>query len=216
MNTNEQQAAPELTVFGKGFEHSEALYRAALDEFASKGYQQASINSILSEAGMSKGQFYYHFASKEALYFALIASVIERKRAFLTEIVQPDDFSRDLFTLFSRQLRYGLEFGRKFPEVNRFSDSFIQERGNPIYDKALTRFNFQNQDFLSKRIEQAYATGELRNDLPLSFIQTIIGYLFTHAVEAAGLHGVDSAEENLEYLISFLRTGLSSQKDPNK
>ena len=66
-------------VFETTFEHREELVEAALEEFIAKGYEQASINTILRAAGMSKGQFYYHFENKEGLYLALIGILIERK-----------------------------------------------------------------------------------------------------------------------------------------
>jgi AcrR family transcriptional regulator len=69
--------------FEKDFEHSQELFDYALEEFSMLGYEQASINAILEKAGMSKGQFYYHFKSKEDLYLALIDEVITRKKAFM-------------------------------------------------------------------------------------------------------------------------------------
>ena len=50
--------------FAKTFEHKQKLLDAALAEFNEYGYEQASINRILAQAGMSKGQFYYHFKNK--------------------------------------------------------------------------------------------------------------------------------------------------------
>lgn len=199
------------TVFDKTFEHREALFFAAIDEFAAKGFENASINAILAEAGMSKGQFYYHFGSKEELYLALIAAVINRKRKFMASRVVLQDMHTEIFELFSHQLAYGLEFSQLYPEINRFADSFIREKGNPIYDKALEQYNLGSADFLEQIVERAYESGQLRRDLPLSFIKHAIGFIFTHAIEIAALTTVDSAAENLEHLIAFLRSGFGSQ-----
>jgi AcrR family transcriptional regulator len=46
-----------------GFEHQDALISEAIEEFAARGYDNASINRILARVGMSKGQFYYHSAN---------------------------------------------------------------------------------------------------------------------------------------------------------
>jgi AcrR family transcriptional regulator len=47
------------------------LLQAAAEEFASRGYAQASSESISRRAGMSKATFYEHFANKEECIIAL-------------------------------------------------------------------------------------------------------------------------------------------------
>ncbi|NDJ53219.1 MAG: TetR/AcrR family transcriptional regulator, partial [Chloroflexi bacterium] len=178
-------------VFSTEFEHSQALLDAALAEFIAYGYDQASINRILKTAGMSKGQFYYHFKNKAGLYLALIGILIERKRAFLATVMQPEDFHQDLFGILRTQLRYGLAFARAYPVINQFSESFIREQGNPIYQQALEAFNFQDNTQIDQLVEAAYQRGELRDDLPLPFVRHVLGYMLTHAVPVAGLERAD-------------------------
>lgn len=198
-------------LFDTTFEHSEALQEAALAEFADKGYEQASINAILKAANMSKGQFYYHFENKEALYFALIGMVIARKQAFLASVMQPADFTGDLFSIFAMQIKYGLMFARSEPLISRFATRFAQEQGSPIYKRALAHYNLENSDAITPLIERALANGELRDDLPPEFIKRAVGYLFTHSAEFIDLSDPDTQERNLGDLIAFLRAGLGRQ-----
>ena len=195
--------------FDKSFEHREKLFDAAVDEFCAAGYDQASINTILKTAGMSKGQFYYHFGSKEGLYFALVDIMIAKKAEFLQKVMTPADFQQDLFGIFATQLRQGMLFAREFPAINRFAESFVRERGNEIYAKAMAKYNFENNDQMSQLIERAYHNGDFRDDLPLPFIKKTIGYLFTHVAELADLNNADEFEENLHYLITFMKGGLA-------
>ena len=46
----------------------EAILRAAFDEFATHGFNSASLNRIIDAAGISKGSMYYYFDGKEDLY----------------------------------------------------------------------------------------------------------------------------------------------------
>ncbi|NOK64130.1 MAG: TetR/AcrR family transcriptional regulator [Chloroflexi bacterium AL-W] len=195
--------------FEKAFDHSEELFQVALEEFIVQGYELASINSILKAAQMSKGQFYYHFKNKEALYLALIDILIAKKRTFLAEVMQPDDFEQDLFLIFKTQIRYSMAFAREYPAINRFAESFIREKGTPIYDKAMATYNFEDDELIMRLIEQAFQKGEFREDLPLPFIKKTIGYLFTHVAEFADLHHVDEFEDTLQHLITFMKTGLA-------
>lgn len=49
-----------------------ALLAAAVPEFAGAGYRNASLNRVIGECGMSKSSFYHYFASKEALFDAVV------------------------------------------------------------------------------------------------------------------------------------------------
>jgi len=191
------------------FEHSDELFEAALEEFATRGYEAASINTILKAAGMSKGQYYYHFAGKEELYFALIDLLLARKRDFLAERMKPADLEGDIFTIFRAWVHHGVAFARAEPAISRFSERMAGEQGSPIYEKIMQRYNFEENDLMSQLIEGAFARGEFREDLPFPFIKRTIGYLFTHVAQIADLHEATTFEKNLHYLIEFMKSGLS-------
>jgi AcrR family transcriptional regulator len=195
--------------FDKEFEHSEKLFEAALEEFIDNGYQQASINAILGKAGMSKGQFYYHFKNKEGLYLALIDVMVERKKEFLDSVMNPEDFAQDIFGIFQTQIRYGMTFAREYPGISQFSESFLREKDTPIYEKALEIHNFEDNQAINALIERAYANGEFREDLPLDFVKGIIGYLFTHIPEMLELPTVTDFEDPMHHLVTFMKTGLA-------
>jgi AcrR family transcriptional regulator len=48
------------------------ILEAALKRFANHGYNAASVDDICTEAGVSKGAFYHHFPTKQALFLALL------------------------------------------------------------------------------------------------------------------------------------------------
>jgi len=82
--------------------------RAALEEFAEKGYDLASTNSIIEKAGISKGLLFHYFGSKKNLYLHLVRHVADRyverfNRARLT--LHPDLLERVLqLAAFKRQV----------------------------------------------------------------------------------------------------------------
>jgi AcrR family transcriptional regulator len=45
---------------------------SAIKLFSGRGYNKASVDDICAEAGISKGAFYHHFESKQALFLALL------------------------------------------------------------------------------------------------------------------------------------------------
>ncbi len=48
------------------------ILEAALETFAGKGYHRASVDDIVRASGTSKGAVYHHFATKEAIFLALV------------------------------------------------------------------------------------------------------------------------------------------------
>jgi AcrR family transcriptional regulator len=51
------------------------LIATATRMFADRGYEDASIEAVLREAGVSRGSLYHHFPSKEALFEAVAEDV---------------------------------------------------------------------------------------------------------------------------------------------
>ncbi len=49
-----------------------SLHEAALTEFSTKTFAEASLNEIIKQSNFNKGSFYYRFNEKKELYFALI------------------------------------------------------------------------------------------------------------------------------------------------
>jgi len=64
------------------------LIEAASRLFASKGYEGTSIETVIQQAGVSKGAFYHHFSSKEEILDAITRSVVT---AVLDEVRASDD-----------------------------------------------------------------------------------------------------------------------------
>ena len=195
--------------FSKSFEHKQKLLDAALTEFNAYGYEQASINRILDKAGMSKGQFYYHFKNKKALYFALLELGIQKKLEYFQGLNLLGDSPDDIFSLFKMQIRHGLAFAREYPAINELSRAFLREKGSPIFEKVMAKHSFKDNEVIGHLIEMAYQRGEFRDDLPLPFIKMMIGYLFNQTADFANMNNLAEIEQNMDHLIDFMRNGLA-------
>jgi AcrR family transcriptional regulator len=62
----------------EGRDTREALLAAALQVFAEHGYREAAVDQIAERAGYSKGALYWHFESKDDLFYALLEERIDR------------------------------------------------------------------------------------------------------------------------------------------
>ncbi|MGH7538951.1 MAG: TetR family transcriptional regulator C-terminal domain-containing protein [Gemmatimonadales bacterium] len=55
----------------------EKLLHAAFEEIYRRGFQAASLETILAKAGVTKGALYHHFPSKAALGYAVVDEVVK-------------------------------------------------------------------------------------------------------------------------------------------
>lgn len=62
----------------KALETKKKIYESANQLFKKYGIEKVSVDSIVEMAGVSKGAFYVHFESKDALIAAIIADFINR------------------------------------------------------------------------------------------------------------------------------------------
>lgn len=64
----------------------EAVLEAATRLMHVRGYQNTSLDDVLRESGVGKGNFYYHFRSKEDLGYAILDQIIV---VFLERTLEP-------------------------------------------------------------------------------------------------------------------------------
>ena len=192
--------------FEQDFAHRDQLIEAAIAELDTHGYAKASLNRILTAAGMSKGQFYHHFETKEALYLALVALMIERKREhFARNPIEPNG---DLFDIVRAQLRAGLALAHADPQMERFSRSFLRERGRPIYVTVMERFDLDADASLHHLVDRAHARGELTDTVSKDFTTRALIHVLAGAPDLLDATDLDTFEARLDELITFLRRAL--------
>ncbi|HEY8209986.1 MAG TPA: TetR/AcrR family transcriptional regulator [Myxococcaceae bacterium] len=75
-----ERAAPELKT---------AILAAARKELARSGYEGASLNRILEEAGLSKGAFYYYFDDKDDLVATVLLDMYRPAVEGLDDFTNP-------------------------------------------------------------------------------------------------------------------------------
>lgn len=63
-----------------------SIMEAATSLFAREGYESTGVAEICERAGVSKGAFYYHFESKEAVFLALIDTWLNTLETTLNDV----------------------------------------------------------------------------------------------------------------------------------
>jgi AcrR family transcriptional regulator len=69
----------------KNVESRQKIINKALDLFYNQGYKATGINQVISESGVSKNTFYYHFPSKDALCVTYLQEMDKNWRSLLKD-----------------------------------------------------------------------------------------------------------------------------------
>jgi AcrR family transcriptional regulator len=97
-----------------------ALLRSASRSICERGMHGASIDLIAERAGYTKGAFYAHFASKEALFLAMLedkfAADLERMSAAMAGSGEPTEEARQAAVDFLRYVDRDPEWPRLYQE----------------------------------------------------------------------------------------------------
>jgi len=73
------------------------ITEAAFEVFAEKGYAKARVQEVATRAGVSKGLLYLYFETKQALFKAVIRSVVIRRMDALLAAVEETELSSEAF-----------------------------------------------------------------------------------------------------------------------
>lgn len=99
------------------------IINAALKEFTDKGFDQASTNQIVKDAGIGKGMLFYYFSNKKDLYLYLINYCLDiTERTFFSLI---DTNERDLFERLKNISVVKFEFLTKYPDAINFMATIL-------------------------------------------------------------------------------------------
>ncbi|MGI6632481.1 MAG: TetR/AcrR family transcriptional regulator [Bacillota bacterium] len=188
---------------------------AAIREFAEKGYDNASTNSIVDAAGTSKGLLFHYFGSKDALYLAALDHCIEFQiEYFLKNLGElPADLVERVLTWGELKVKMLLE------EPLMFKMAVGGIDGNP---KGLNRELTARMARITERLMPAFLSGidfsSLREGISpqkaIEFVFLVINAASEKFLAATkdspdrGLSALNSALEEIKEYGEFLRTGL--------
>jgi len=99
-------------------EKRDKIINAAIEEFAANGYEKASTNEIVKNAGISRGLLYHYFKDKEELYDLLTKYAIE---TFVDKINSSIDWEEpDIFERLKQITFVKIEVSRVYPKLFNF------------------------------------------------------------------------------------------------
>lgn len=194
----------------KSFERKNELIEAALDEFSIHSYENASLNKIIKNAGISKGTFYYHFEDKKALYLFILGIAGGDQAEFVNKRMEGQDLKgKDIFEVLKLQFKFSGEFAAARPKYYRFITMFMKKA--EINKDLKSVFEGNNDLLLDELIKKAMENGDFNNRFSIDFIKKIMRYLFTNyfgIFNEEGDYKLEKMLENANSFVDFIKYGL--------
>lgn len=177
----------------------EKIMAAALREFGSKNYAEASINVICAEDGISKGIVYHYYEDKDALYLACLDESLTTMVSYLKEHMPPLEGSAEekLDNYFAVRLRFLEEhpnYQGIFYQATMYAPLHLRERIAQVR-KAFDSYNMAVlQDIMGDLKLRRHIT---REDLAALYMLYVVYSNNTVQMQAAMAAGNPTEREEL-------------------
>ena len=142
----------------------EAFLDIAEGLFADQGYENTSIERIISRLGVSKGAFYHYFRSKSDLLDSTLDRILSRTETPLVEILESQAPAIEKLKQFLRSLEKGLSANRKLSiQIGEF---LLNEANAVLLNRHRRVASNRFVPLLTKIIEQGVIEGVFRLETP--------------------------------------------------
>jgi AcrR family transcriptional regulator len=198
-----------MTTQSRSEETKAHILDAALGCFSERGYDATGVAEICQRAGVSKGAFYYHFASKQAVFVALLEQwlvALDREMAALAALTAPSATAVQ-----SLQAMVGL-LQRVFRDARGRLPMFLEFWRQAAHDEVIWRATMapfaRYHVLLAGVIDQGIGEGSLRpcdaREAARALVSMAVGMVLQSALDAAGNDWERSAQAGVDLLLHGL------------
>lgn len=170
------EALPESRKRRSREETRQRILDAALDVFARNGFERATVDEIVREAGFSKGAFYVHFETKEDLFWEMLQERMDTQQELFRASIDAslsveENQRRILSTIFdlNRQDKLG-------PAV--FFEFVAHAMRNDKVRERLAGFYQRWHTFVAETLTAGREAGLVRTDIDIPLLASIMMAVF--------------------------------------
>ncbi len=189
------------------------LLEAALDEFSQKKFNEASLNDILKQAGMSKGSFYHHFGDKFGLYICVSDILVVKKLAYFTPRLKDADIN-DFFGFLKQLMRATVEYMLEDKRMQEFANRYLEEP-EVLKNKVLTLFPYDFDSGFGPVVAAAMEAGTLSNRFSPQFVTKLFELFMSNSyklISESQTRNTKTVFELVNQLIDFMQYGIAAKE----
>jgi len=109
---------PKDTFFNLSYEKKKKIIDAAVQEFSTRRFSEASLNQIVKTAKIPWGSFYQYFEDKEDIFGFVYGEILKEKREIISHSVTITP-EMDVFEACLKTIKATFEWSRLKPEYSR-------------------------------------------------------------------------------------------------
>jgi AcrR family transcriptional regulator len=197
------------------------IVEVAMRHFADHGYRGARVEDIAAEVGVAKGTVFLHFGNKEGLFLAAFQRAVRELPAWLDV---PDDVrERGFWAVLDYWLERTEEFLAEVWVPNRVAMIGRYDTGLGLR-RPIDRFMRSEDPYGTlELVEFGVARGEIRGDVDVEMIASMLDWLAERFQDALGSEELDPGlvhrkpfvperrETRIREFLELLRTGLAAR-----
>ena len=140
----------------------EKLLTKCLHLFAQRGFSSTSIDEIARAAGLTKGAMYWHFASKDDLFHAILDRI---RRQWLDVVHAPVLARRTPTERLDQLFDSYVELFIEAPDIFLFLQQVALDRQNPKFSGQIAKVFAKTARFIAGIIDDGKTAGVMRRDV---------------------------------------------------
>lgn len=146
------------------------IFQAAIDEFGSKGYANASINNICNDNNISKGLIYHYYKSKDELFLLCVGECFDKLSSHLDRIITfcHNEIEKNIEDYFIARYEF-FDSYKEFRQI--FCDAVLQTPKHLTKEIADLKEGFYsvNRRFLKKILKQLNLRDSISEDEAMEY-----------------------------------------------
>lgn len=194
----------------------ERILKIILEEFAEFGYERASTNTIVQNAGIPKGTLFYYFGSKKAMFLYAVDEAVKRFTSIYQSLA--GNSPKDLFEGLLYRMKIKLQFVHKEPLLYNFFYKAFLDIPEELKEDMTARFAAYataSQDAAHKNLDKTKLREGVDADAALKMIYLMLEGLLNRITPQLklmspdeGLQMVEKFEEECRQYFNFVRQGI--------
>jgi len=184
---------------------NDKILKAAIKVFAKTGYESTSVDLIAETAHFAKGTIYYHYKSKEEIFFAIVRRGLGNYLNILkTKLSESDDPRKQIETILYEQLTY-YEKEKEFCRVCYAELWRIESR----WQKDIRSYQAEYYQLMNDLITRGKKDGVFKEDLDIEPMTiALFGLLSICGISWTVFHKEITKERMHKTLVEVYLTGI--------
>lgn len=194
------------------------ILSTAVEEFATKGFENANINMIAKKAQVSVGSLYKYFDTKFDLFLTSVNYGVGCLEQILAPVIASDE---DIMIKLEKIVRAAINFSKKNAVMIKLYNEFTTESNYELGQQISEKLERITADAYKQAIIQGQVAGEIRTDIDPAMAafmvdNLLMGVQFSYACDYykerytiyAGKDIFEKEEFAIENMLRFVKAAL--------